>query len=359
MRAAVRNSAATPTQQTTPAPTQTPPPEEEALSGAESIQQAVSERSLPIGEFIQQLDVIGFTIGSTRFSLWTALVVVVTILVIVILARGGTKFSHWMLGKITRLDTTQRLLSEKMLSIVVWAMAIFIGIDILGIDLTALAVFSGALGLAIGFGLQKTFGNLFAGIILLMDRSIKPGDVIAIADQTGKSTFGQIRKIGTRAVSVTTRDRREYLIPNEQLMINQVENWSYSDKTVRIQVPVRVSYQCDLRLAESLMLKAAKDVKRILDAPPPAVWLDSYGESAVNFVIQCWIQDPEEGVGVVRSDVLKKLWWLFQDNGIRIPFPQHDLNLRDSEQFQQLVAAISQHAEDRRQDRADEVQDRS
>ena len=207
-------------------------------------------------------------------------------------------------------------------------------------------MFSGAFGLAIGFGLQKTFGNLIAGIILLMDKSIKPGDVIAIADQAGQSTFGQIRKIGVRAVSLVTRDQKEYLIPNENLMINQVENWSYSSRNVRIQVPVGVSYEADMKLAEKLMLEAAKAADRVLKTPPPTVWMDSYGDSSVNFVIHCWIQDPEEGVGNVRSAVLKKLWWLFKDNGVEIPFPQRDLHLRSSDQLERLLAHYEAQADE-------------
>src|SRR5690606_31471681 len=150
----------------------------------------------------------------------------------------------------------QRLLLDKLLTIAVWTLAILIGVDVLGIDLTALAVFSGAMGLAIGFGLQKTFGNLIAGIILLMDKSIKPGDVIAIADLAGQTTIGPIRKIGIRAVSVTTRDQRQYLIPNGNLMINQVENWSDSTRNVRMQVAAGGSYDADITLAEDLMLQA-------------------------------------------------------------------------------------------------------
>ena len=197
---------------------------------------------------------------------------------------------------------------------------------------------------AIGFGLQKTFGNLIAGIILLMDRSIKPGDVIAVADTAGNESFGQIRKIGIRAVSVTTRDQREYLIPNENLMINQVENWSYSSKNVRMQVPVGVSYEADMNLAEKLMLEAAKSCERVLSAPPPTVWMKEYGDSSVNFVIHCWIQDPEEGVGNVRSVVLKKLWWLFKEHDIEIPFPQRDLHIRSSADFDRLIEVMGQDA---------------
>jgi small-conductance mechanosensitive channel len=339
------SEAATPPEATA---TQAPPPAEPTadgdpvLEGAASLRETVADQSGTVADIVNQLDAIGFTVADTRFSLWSALVVALVVVGVIVFARVATWLAHKILGRFTHLDASQKLLGEKLLSIAVWALAFFVAIDILGVDLTALAVFSGAFGLAIGFGLQKTFGNLIAGIILLMDRSIKPGDVIAITDQAGNETFGQIRKIGIRAVSITTRDEREYLIPNENLMINQVENWSYSSREVRMQVPVGISYQCDIGQAEALMLEAAASSKRVLKKPEPSVWLKEYGESSVNFVIHCWIVDPEEGVGNVRSEVLKRLWDLFKENGIEIPFPQRDLNLRDNEQFQQLVAAISQ-----------------
>lgn len=316
--------------------------QEEGVRAADGIRNAVASKSDAAGTVVETLDALALQIGATRLSLWDALVAVMVIAGVITVAWLGSKLAHIVFNRITSLDTTQRLLAEKLLSIAVWALAILIGIDVLGIDLTALAVFSGAFGLAIGFGLQKTFGNLIAGIILLMDRSIKPGDVIAVSDQAGNSTFGEIRKIGIRAVSVTTRDQREYLIPNENLMINQVENWSYSSRQVRMQIPVGISYKCDLKLVEELMLEAARSAKRVLELPPPTVWLDSYGENSLKFIIHCWIIDPEEGVGNVRSDVLKKLWWLFQENGIEIPFPQRDVNLRKTEELEQLIAAVGQ-----------------
>ena len=327
-----------------------PAPTNEAVQGADAIKEAVSEQTPGIGELIEQLDSFGFTMADTRFSLWTLLVVVMVIAGVFIFARLTTALAKSGLKRATKLDVSQRLLVEKLLTVGLWALAILIGIDILGIDLTALAVFSGAFGLAIGFGLQKTFGNLIAGIILLMDKSIKPGDVINIADQAGNETFGQIRRIGIRAVSITTRDEREYLIPNENLMVNQVENWSYSSKKVRMQVPVGVAYGCDMKLAQELMLEAAKSCARVLVSPAPSVWMSEYGDSSVNFTIHCWIEDPEMGVGNVRSEVLNSLWDLFQEHNIEIPFPQRDLNLRDNEQFQQLVAAISQRVEGRKSD---------
>lgn len=320
-------------------------PAEEGVEGADAVKEAVSEQSETIGSFVETLDAMALSVGDMRVSVWDALVVLVVIVGVALFAWIGSKLAHWALSRITKLDPSQRLLAEKLLTLGVWALAILMGIDLLGIDLTALAFFGGAFGLAIGFGLQKTFGNLIAGIILLMDKSIKPGDVIAVADQAGNSTFGQIRKIGIRAVSITTRDQKEYLIPNENLMINQVENWSYSSKNVRMQIPVGVSYSCDIKKAEELMLKAANACERVLKTPPPTCWLDAYGDSSVNFVIQCWITDPEGGVGNIKSEVLKKLWDLFLEEGIEIPFPQRDINLRGNDQFEQLVAAIAQRVE--------------
>jgi len=315
---------------------------DEGIRGAEGLKDAVASKSGTIARIVDTLDSWAIDIGSHHVSVWDALVFLFVIVGVYFAAWFLSRTARRALRRMRKLDETQRLLAEKIVTIAVWAIAILMGIDILGIDLTALAVFSGAFGLAIGFGLQKTFGNLIAGMILLMDRSIKPGDVIAIADQAGNSTVGQIRKIGIRAVSLVTRDQREYLIPNENLMVNQVENWSYSSRNVRIQVPVGIGYGCDIKLAEKLMLEAAKAATRVLQTPPPVVWLESYGDSSVNFVIHCWINDPEEGVGNVRSDVLKRLWDLFQEHGIEIPFPQRDINLRDNAQFQQLVAAIAQ-----------------
>ncbi len=286
-----------------------------------------------------ELDRIGFDVGKYRISVYSALATALVIAAVIVLARFGSMLARRFFHRFSRFDPTQRVLGEKVASIVIWLLLAMIGIDVLGIDLTALAVFSGAFGLAIGFGLQKTFGNLIAGIILLMDRSIKPGDVIAVNDGVS-NTVGQVKKIGLRAVSVTTRDKKEYLIPNENLMINQVENWSYSSREVRIRVPVSVAYGSDLDLVEKLMLQAAKEAPRVLDSPPATVWLSQFGGASVDFEIQMWIDDPEEGLGNVRSDVLKRLWRLFEKNGVAIPSPQVDVNLRDGPALQRLIAAL-------------------
>lgn len=338
-------SAATPA----PPPEPTPEPEPEAspeaiVSGADSVREDISERSQTVGEIFNQLDRVAIAVGDWRISAFDVLFAVFAVLLVLAFAMVATRLTRSALRRLTGLDGTQSVLAEKIAQIVIWVVTFFLAVDLLGIDLTALAVFSGAFGLAIGFGLQKTFGNLISGIILLMDKSIKPGDVIAVADQSGQQTFGQIRKIGIRAISVVTRDEREYLIPNENLMINQVENWSYSSRNVRVQVKVGVSYDADMALAEKLMLEAAAQSRRVLATPPPTVWWNDFGDNSVNFTIHCWINDPEDGVGNVKSAVLKNLWVLFKDNGIEIPYPQRDINLRDNAQMQALIAALERRA---------------
>ncbi|MGB7417670.1 MAG: mechanosensitive ion channel domain-containing protein [Erythrobacter sp.] len=332
-----------PVPQPTPASADTPTPSEpvDGVETSDAVLEGVGEKSETAASLLQQLDSIALDTSSFRVSLLDAVIVAGVILLVITVAWLLTRLVRKGISNFSRLSGSQALLTEKIATILIWAAAFFVGIDMLGIDLTALAFFGGAFGLAIGFGLQKTFGNLIAGIILLMDKSIKPGDVIAVTDMAGQETFGQIRKIGIRAVSVTTRDEREYLIPNENLMINQVENWSYSSKNVRMQVNVGVSYQADMRRAEELMLEAARSAKRVLEMPPPIVWMTGYGDSSVNFTIHCWIRDPEEGVGNVRSEVLKNLWWLLKEEGIEIPFPQRDLNLRDTSEIRALLQVLT------------------
>lgn len=270
-----------------------------------------------------RLDAVGFSLGSWRFSLLTITRVTISAIILFALVRLANKVVKLGVRRNEHLDSTQKLLVQKLAAIAIIIIAFFVGIDMLGIDITAFAFFSGALGLAIGFGLQKTFGNLIAGLILLVDRSIKPGDVIVIGEAVGK-----VNKIGVRAVSIITRDGKEHLIPNENLMTQEVENWSYSSRDVRVRVAVGVSYDCDLRLAQKLMLEAAARSKRVLKSPPPNVWLAEFGDNSVNHEILCWIRDPEEGIGNVRSEVLNHLWDLFKEHDIEIPFPQRDVHIK-------------------------------
>jgi small-conductance mechanosensitive channel len=269
------------------------------------------------------LDAASLSVGTRRISLLGVLNAALVIAVLLVVTRLAIRLLGQSIERVSRLDSSQRVLFQKLAGVGVVVAAILIGIDLLGIDLTALAVFSGALGLAVGFGLQKTFGNLLAGLILLMDRSVKPGDVIVVAD-----TFGWVNKIGVRAVSVITRDGKEHLIPNELLMTERVENWSFSSRDVRIRIPIGIAYDSDLTVAEKLMIEAATAATRVLARPAPNVWLRGFGERSVEYDILVWISDPEQGVGNVQSDILNRLWRLFKDNGIEIPFPQRDVHIR-------------------------------
>ncbi|WP_374528064.1 mechanosensitive ion channel family protein [Novosphingobium sp.] len=283
-------------------------------------------RSIP--EFMGWLDSFGFDVGDYRISIYRALLIVAVGAGVLVSGWFINMFVKRMFRRMTRLDGAEQLLGEKLVGIVVWLGLILIGIDILGISLTALTVFSGAIGLAVGFGLQKTFGNLISGIILLMDRSIKPGDVIAVGDGTTR-TFGQVNRIGIRAVSVITRDQIEYIIPNELLMTSQVENWSFSSRDVRIRVPVGVAYSSDIELVERLLLEAARELPRLRNLLEPTVWVTGFGPNAIDFEVQVWIDDPEVGIGDLRSDLLKLILKKFRANGVEIPFPQQDVHIRD------------------------------
>lgn len=270
------------------------------------------------------LERVGFDVGRRRLSLLSLVSVAVVAVGLYALVRLANRLVSHSIGRAKSLDATQKLLAQKLAAIGAVVVAFFFGIDLLGIDLTTFAVFSGGLGLAIGFGLQKTVGNLIAGIILLMDRSIKPGDVIVVGE-----SFGWVNKIGVRAVSVITRDGKEHLIPNENLMTQEVENWSFTDRNVRVRIQVKVGYESDLKLAQALMLRAATESPRVLKSPKPNVWLTSYGDYAAEHDILVWISDPESGVGNVRSDVLNRLWLLFKEHGIVIPVPRREMILRD------------------------------
>ncbi len=218
---------------------------------------------------------------------------------------------------------TQVLLS-KLFRIGVLTGAIVIALDLTGIDLTALAVFSGAVGLGIGFGLQKVVSNLISGFILLTDKSIKPGDVITLGE-----TFGWINKLNARYVSVITRDGREFLIPNEDLITNQVINWSYSDKNIRLEIKFGVSYDSDPHLVRKIAVEAATDVERVLSSPAPVCHLVEFGDSSIDFVLRFWIIDPAEGVVNIKGKVFLALWDTLKEHDVKIPFPHREVILRE------------------------------
>ncbi len=260
----------------------------------------------------------------------TFLALVQGFLAIVFLFWLAVSISKYLESKIlndSRIEPSAKVLFAKVIKISLYVLAFFWGISIMGINISALAFMGGAIGVGIGFGLQKVVSNFICGIILLLDKSIKPGDVVAL--EAGL-TYGYVNRLNARYVSVRTRSGKEHLIPNEDFVTKKVENWSFSDKSIRLKVKVGVSYDSDIHLVKRVLMQATKEMDRILDVPQPAVCLTGFGDSSILFELRVWISDPEKGVMSLQSALLTKIWDLFKENDITLPFPQRDLHIRSS-----------------------------
>ncbi len=276
-----------------------------------------------LGPTVELLDGIAITFADFRISVLLVIKGVVALAVLLWAAVFVSGLLERRIEAVTSLTPSIQVLLGKLLKIVLVTLAIVVSLNAVGIDLTAFTVFGGALGVGIGFGLQKVVSNLVSGIILLLDKSIKPGDVIAVA-----GTYGWIKSLGARYASVVTRDGTEHLIPNEDLITQRVENWSFSDNMVRLRVPVGVSYNTDVRLAIKLCLEAAAAAKRVLADPKPVCLLKGFGDSSVDLEVRLWINDPPNGISNVKSEVLLGIWDRFHEHKIEIPFPQRDVHIK-------------------------------
>ena len=283
---------------------------------------------------IEILDSVAVTLGGIRISPYTVVKSTLALGVLLWAAFAASSMFEARIRSSTALSPSLQVLMSKALKIVLVSLAVVIAVRSVGIDLTALTVFGGAIALGIGFGLQKIIANLVAGLILLLDKSIKPGDVIAVED-----TYGWVNTLGGRYVSVITRDGTEHLIPNETLITNRVENWTHSNNRVRLKVPVGVHYKSDVHKAIALCIEAAGQTHRVLAIPAPACLVKGFGTDSVDLEIRFWIEDAANGISNVRSDILLKVWDSFLEHGIEIPYPQRDLHLRSPESLLQLLAA--------------------
>ncbi len=272
---------------------------------------------------IQVLDSMALQFGTFRISVLGVAKAIIAVGVLVWLAGVTSSLVERRLAAMPKVSPAAGVLLGKLFRIAVYTLAVVMGLDAVGIDLTAFAVFSGAVGLGIGFGLQKVFSNLISGLILLMDRSVKPGDVIAIGD-----TYGWINSLGARCVSVITRDGTEHLIPNEELISQRVENWSYSNNLVRLKLPIGIDYESDVRKAIGLAVDAAKEVGRVLSHPAPVCQMRGFGDNSVDLELRIWLNDPQNGIGNVSSEVLLRVWDNYQAGGIHFPYPQRDIHIR-------------------------------
>ncbi|MEJ2092662.1 MAG: mechanosensitive ion channel [Syntrophobacterales bacterium] len=267
---------------------------------------------------------ITFDVDRVHLSLFQITRALLVLLLLYWLAKNLAIVWRFWLVVGSGLSPAIQILLSRLGSIFLYTASVILVLTYLGLDLTVFALFSGALGLGLGFGLQKVFANLVSGFILLADKSIKPGDVIQMGD-----SYGWINFLGSRYVSVITRDATEHLIPNETLITGEVVNWSYSENLVRLNVPVGVAYGSDLEQVRDLMLEAAAAIKRVLKEPQPSFRLMGFGDNAINVELRIWINDPQHGIHAVKSELFWGIWQRFREHGIEIPYPQRDLHLKD------------------------------
>ena len=278
------------------------------------------------------LDNLALEFGDFRLSALAVLKALVITGLLFCVARLIATTSTKKIRDNPDISPSMQVLAAKFLQLTLYGAAFFIGLKAVGFDLTGLAVLSGAIGVGLGFGLQKVVSNLVSGIIILLDKSIKPGDVISLGD-----TFGWIDSLGARYVSVVTRDGREYLIPNEDLITGQVVNWSHSNDLVRLDIYFGTSYGCDPHLVRRIAIEAAQSVDRVLSRKAPVCHIVGFGDSSVDYILRFWITDPTGGLTNIRGNVYLALWDAFQENNISIPFPQREVRMLGGEAEQPSI----------------------
>jgi len=258
----------------------------------------------------------------THITLYGALSALVVLIVLLWLTRLAYRFLQRRIVQATTLTPSLQVLLNQLLQIFLPAIAIIIALQTIGLNLTTLTVAFGAVGIGVGLGLQKMVSNLVAGLSLIVGKSIKPGDIIEY-----KNSYGWVTAMGARYVTLRTRDGVEHLIPNDYFLDNGVENWSYSDAALRLHVPVGISYDNDPHQAMAICFEAAKSVKRVIASPEPLIILKGFGDSAIDLEVRFWIEDPRNGTGNVKSEVLLAIWDRFKAAGITIPYPHRDVHV--------------------------------
>ena len=275
---------------------------------------------------IDALDSVELPLGQTRITLLTVINGAILLGILMWSALALSRLIDSRLSQVSEITPRARVLIGKTIRFTMIVVAIMVALSTVGINFAALAVFTGAVGVGIGIGLQKQVSNLISGLILLLDKSIKPGDVIEVGP-----TFGWVNTMSARYVGVTTRDNKELLIPNDDFVTNQVINWPHSDTDVRMEVPFGVTYECDPHAVRGLATEAAAKPERVVDEPPPVCHLVEFGDSSLNFVLRFWIRDPAKGVTNVKGQVLLALWDALKDKGIEIPYPHRVVQLHNGD----------------------------
>lgn len=282
---------------------------------------------------IAMLDSIALETPRLRVSLYSVIKSALALAVLLTIAGYVTRLFETRIRTSRTLSASAQVLFTKVLRATLVGIAIVIGVHSLGIDLTAIAVLVSALGLGAGFGLQKVISNMVSGVVLLLDQSIRPGDVISVS-----GTYGWVTALGGRYVSVVTRDGVEHLIPNETLISERVENWTHTNSHTRLKIPVRVAYDTDVHRAIEICVQAARETARVLPEPECRCLLIAFGDNGLELEVRIWIGDAHNGVQNVKSAVLLRIWDLFREAGIRVPSPQRDVTVRS------VIGAVSPQA---------------
>jgi small-conductance mechanosensitive channel len=279
------------------------------------------------------LDGIDLLPGKATFTLWALLKSIVVIVGFLVATSLIARTIERRVMKLEGLAISTRIGITKFSTFFLVGLGVLLGINASGVDLTVLGLFTGAIGLGLGFGLQAIASNFVSGFVLLLDKSIKPGDVISFTGTTGTSNenFGWVQELRGRYIVIRDRDGVETLVPNQHFINNQVVNWSYSDQRVRIRLPVMISFQDDPEVALQVLVDAATNHPRILKDPGPVSRLMSFENYGMRVEVRFWIRDPMNGVNNVRSDVNREIWRLFKKNGITIPVQQHEVRLVQQE----------------------------
>jgi len=271
---------------------------------------------------LEALDSVSVVLSGLRLSPLLVLKLAVLLVVALWLTNIASNFIESRITRSGDLTPSIQVLLIKMVRMGLMILAIAIAMSAVGINLSALAIFSGAAGVGIGFGLQKIVANFVSGIILLADKSVKPGDLVTIGDSSGR-----ISAMNTRYISVAAGDGREFLIPNEDLVTQKVTNWTYTDKNTLVKVNFGTNYDADPNLVCKLAIGTAATAPRALKNKPPSCLLIEFAEAGMKFSLTFWIADPD-GMDRVKSDVMLALWDAFKREGIRVPYPVRDIRIR-------------------------------
>ena len=277
------------------------------------------------GPVIELLETVSFGVGSQSINLWMLMHGAVTVCVTLLLALWVASLIESRLMAAGQMDSNVRELLARLAKAILLVIALLSSLSLVGIDVTTLSVFSGALAVGLGLGLQKIASNYVSGFIILLDRSIRLGNLVAVDERTS----GTVTQITTRYTVLRTRTGIEVIIPNEYLVNNVVRNLSFSDTNVRVELSIQVAYSTDLAKAMKLLVEAAQGHARVLDSPAPTVLLTGFADSGVNLELRFWVSDPESGTGSIRSDIGLAVWKAFRENGIEIPFPQREIRILD------------------------------